>query len=169
MTALFKPARAVRAARTNKRARLAGAAEGESEPLAQHWRRRFFAALADTSNVSESCTIAGVGKATVYDLRRRDQAFAAKWIEALCEGYDNLEMETVYRLRRGDPGDSKYNYAAAIRLLTRHRETVTLERARRASVSIEQVRASLDRKVAEMRALVVAQEETRPDADEAAD
>jgi transcriptional antiterminator Rof (Rho-off) len=34
----------------------------------------------------------------VYDTRRNN-AFARKWQAALCEGYDNLEMELLYRLR----------------------------------------------------------------------
>jgi hypothetical protein len=70
--------------------------------LAQNWRSDFLAKLAETSNVRCAAEFAGVNPTTVYDLRRRDASFAQRWLDALCEGYDNLEMEMLYHLRTGE-------------------------------------------------------------------
>lgn len=155
----------------NPQARQAGAPTGTAPPLVSNWRRTFLICLAETSNIRLASARAGVSPSTAYDLRRRDPDFAAKWADALCDGYDNLEMEMLYRLRSGDlPGDPKFNYPVAFRMLFQHREAVTREKARRADVAARSVRASLDRKVAEMRALVLAdklaaeQEDGRDDA-----
>lgn len=146
------------AARTT-RARQTGAPVATLPRLDKHWRRTFLTTLAETSNVRFACEQAGVPPSTVYDLRRRDPDFAAKWADALCEGYDNLEMEMLHRLRSGEqPDDPKFNYPVAFRMLQQHREAVTREKARRANVTARSVRASLDRKVAEMRALILADE-----------
>ncbi len=123
-----------------------------------NWKSLFFVALAETSNIADACTVAGVSQSKVYALRRRDPGFAEKWAEALCEGYDNLELEVLHRLRSGKPDDAKYNYTAAVRLLARHRDTVSQHRAQRAHVSAAEVRATIDRKIAEMRALLLAQD-----------
>src|SRR5690606_31084263 len=96
---------------------------------------------------------------TVYDLRRRDPGFAQGWLDALCEGYDNLELEMLHHLRSGDssePGAPKFNYAVALRMLLAHRDTVGRERARRADVNIAEVRASIELKVSQMRERVLA-------------
>jgi hypothetical protein len=139
------------------RARQRGESIENVARLDKHWRRYFLTSLAETSNVRLACAAAGVPPSTVYDLRRRDADFAAKWAEALCEGYDNLEMEMLYRLRSGERADDpKFNYPIAFRMLQQHREAVTHEKARRANVTARSVRASLDRKVAEMRALILA-------------
>jgi hypothetical protein len=125
--------------------------------LSQKWRNTFLEKLAETSHVRSACEAAGVGPSTVYDLRRRDAGFAEKWMGALCEGYDNLEMELLHRLRSGEAaGAAKFDAAVAFRMLQAHRENVVREKARRANVDAAGVRAAIDRKVAEMRALVLA-------------
>lgn len=98
----------------NPQARQAGAPTGTAPPLVSNWRRTFLICLAETSNIRLASARAGVSPSTAYDLRRRDPDFAAKWADALCDGYDNLEMEMLYRLRSGDlPGDPKFNYPVA--------------------------------------------------------
>lgn len=126
--------------------------------LANNWRADFLAKLAETSNVRQAADYAGVSPTTVYDLRRRDPGFAQRWLDALCEGYDNLEMEMLYHLRNGERGGDapKFNFAVALRMLLAHRETVTREKARRVDVSVEEVRASIESKVAAMRERVMA-------------
>lgn len=144
--------RAHRASRTD-------ACEAERESLSQTWRADFLAKLAETSNVSRACEHAGVSPGTVYDLRRRDQSFAERWAGALCEGYDNLEIEMLYYLRNGEsaePGAKRFNFPAAVRMLLAHRETVSRERGRRAEVDAAEIRASIDQKVAQMRERVLA-------------
>ncbi len=154
---------AARAAKrvVRRRDRLSNPAATKSEltKLRQNWRAEFLARLAETSNVTEACKSADISPGTVYDLKRRDSSFAANWLDALCEGYDNLEMEMLFHLRNGEsaePGAKRYNFAVALRMLLAHRETVAREKARRAHVTVAEVRASIDRKVAEMRERVLA-------------
>lgn len=142
-----------------RRAKNPEACDAELENLPQTWRRDFLAALAETSNVSRACAAVRVCSRTVYDLRRRDPSFAERWAEALCEGYDNLEMEMLFYLRSGDSPDAgapKFNFPAAVRMLLAHREAVSREKGRRAEVDAAEIRASIDRKVQQMRERIVA-------------
>lgn len=136
-----------------------------SKPRAdEDWRDDFLATLADTSNVSASARTAGVSKSRAYRLRREDEEFARKWQVALCEGYDNLEMELLCRMRTGEVrpaagakrGVRQFDNAVALRLLAAHRESAAKTRAMRASVSAAEVRASIDRKVEALRRKVEA-------------
>lgn len=152
--------RANKRVRRRDRRRPAGGAGTEEGKLSQFWRRDFFAQLAETSNIRKACEVAGVNPSTVYDLRRRDVNFAQRWNAALCEGYDNLEMEMLQNLRRGEAGAGapKYNYAAAMRMLLAHRETAQREKARRVDVSAAEIQASIELKIAQMRDRVLARE-----------
>lgn len=135
-----------------------------AEPeTAKHWTAAFLAALADTSNVAAAARKAGIDVSTAYNLRRRDYEFNRQWQVALCEGYDNLELELLYRLRIGElkqPTGTKrasrsFDNATAFRLLAAHRESATRERARRDHVSADEIRAAIDRKVDELRRRVM--------------
>jgi len=131
--------------------------DAEAGALPRNWRSAFLAALAETSNVRQSCEAAGVNPSTVYDLRRRDAGFAQRWLDALCEGYDNLEIEMLHNLRSGEDGDApKFNFAVALRMLLAHRDAVNREKARRVDVSVAEVRASIDLKIESMRKRVLA-------------
>ncbi|MCW1429162.1 hypothetical protein [Novosphingobium sp. JCM 18896] len=157
MTDDLTPARSKRVARKPLRDAEADAAASTTGKLSNRWREPFFAKLAETSNVAAACAHAGVTRAAVYDLRRRDRRFYDRWMEALAAGYDNLEMELLHHLRTGEiQGGPKFNPLAAMRVLQQHRDTVAREKARRANVDAATVRASIDRKIAEMRALVLA-------------
>lgn len=114
------------------------------------WRVRFLEALAETSNVTASAIRANVPIRTVYKARREEAAFAAKWREALHEGYDNLEMELLGHLRNAQP-ERKMDVAAAMRLLVAHRETVARERALREDDDEQAVLDSIDKFIDEMR------------------
>jgi hypothetical protein len=116
-----------------------GAAATEA-PRHNHWRKAFLDALAETSNVSAAAARVNVPTQTAYKLRREDRDFAAKWLAALNEGYDNLEMELVGYLRDPEP-KRKMDVTAALRLLAAHRETVERRRALNAE---EDERATLD-------------------------
>ncbi|MXP40051.1 hypothetical protein GRI75_00140 [Altererythrobacter soli] len=134
---------------------------------ARDWQRRFLAALAETSNVARAAKAAGVATSTVYDARRKSGEFRRRWQSALCEGYDNLEMELLGRLREGEikraasarTGVRTFDNATAFRLLSVHREAVEKERAGRANVTAAEVRASIERKVAALKARVLARQE----------
>ncbi|MBD2843406.1 hypothetical protein [Erythrobacter rubeus] len=119
-----------------------------------HWRRAFLANLAESSNVSESARKAKAGISAVYKLRRDNPEFAREWLAALWEGYVHLEMEVLRRLREGDQQTSaadKYDFANAIRLLNAHRENAARAQAEQRNVSAAEVRASIDRKVEDIR------------------
>lgn len=59
----------------------------------QHWMVPFLLSLSKTSNVGEACEKAGVGRNTVYDYRKKDADFAAKWDEAIEMALDRLEKK----------------------------------------------------------------------------
>lgn len=122
------------------------------------WRGDFLMALAETSNVTAAALAAGVNPGRAYKSKRIEPDFARLWREALCEGYDNLEMELLHRLRFGEAKDvdAKFDNANALRLLTQHRETVARQRAIRENADIAEVRASIHAKLLEMRDQVLA-------------
>jgi len=120
----------------------------------RHWREKFIAALAQSSNVTWSASQANISVSRVYQARSGEPEFARLWIAALWEGYEHLEMEVLRRLRQGDlltNDGTKYDFANAIRLLTAHRENVARAQAAKRNVSAAEVRASIDRKVEEIR------------------
>ena len=123
-----------------------------------NWKPAFLLALAETSNVSAAASAAGVQPSYPYKVKRDDNTFAQAWREALCEGYDNLELELLHRLRFGETkeGDAKFDNANALRLLTQHRETVARHRAIGANADVAQVRTSIHAKLLELRAQVLA-------------
>ncbi len=121
------------------------------------WQETFIAALAQTSNVSASARKAGVNVSCVYKARRADRAFADAWFDALCQGYDALEMDLLRRLRLGElertgaKSRRKYDNSTAFRLLSAHRETVGREKARREDEDEETILASINAKLDAMR------------------
>jgi hypothetical protein len=123
------------------------------------WIEPFLAELADTSNVSAAARRAEVTTSQAYELRRRDGEFARRWQLALCEGYDNLEMELLHRLRTGEikvPAAAKegavaFDNATAFRLLAAHREVAARQRATRDSEDSEAVLTRINAKLERMR------------------
>lgn len=131
------------------------------------WKVRFLARLAETSNVTAAAAQAQVQLSRVYKEKRDDGEFAARWREALCEGYDLLEIEVLQRLRFGEPKEvgAKFDNATALRLLSQHRETVARERAIRDNADVEEVRRSLHAKLLQIRDEVNRQRSRGPSAD----
>ncbi|WP_394270049.1 hypothetical protein [Qipengyuania sp.] len=132
---------------------------------AKGWEEVFLAQLAQTSNVSGAARAAVVDTSTVYKTRRTNPEFNRAWQEALAEGYDNLEMDLIRRLRVGEltgggPAKSrrKYDNAIAFRLLAAHRETVGRQRALRANEDEDAIIASIDAKLERMRQRQIAME-----------
>lgn len=118
---------------------------------------RFLEQLARTSNVAAAAEAAEVGLGRVYRLRREDPDFARRWYPALAEGYDNLEMELLHRLRSGDDASEqqnarKFDTATALRCLTAHRENVAREKARRRLAEEVATIAAINAKIDAMRA-----------------
>ena len=113
------------------------------------WKRIFLEALAETSSVTRAAERANVPTRTVYKARRGDAGFAAKWLAALREGYDNLEIELLGYLRDPAPG-RKMDVTAALRLLAAHRETVERQRALTEEDDEDGLLDSLDRFIDDM-------------------
>ncbi|MDG6079176.1 hypothetical protein E3U23_08215 [Erythrobacter litoralis] len=130
------------------------------------WKDAFLAELAHSSNVSLAARKAKVDSSTVYKARRSEPDFYRAWQEALAEGYDNLEMDLLRRLRIGEmtgggPTKSrrKYDNAIAFRLLSAHREAVGRQRALRANEDEDAIIASINAKLEKMRQRQLAAEQ----------
>lgn len=141
-------------------------------PLAlKSWSKAFLSHLAATSNVTESAKAAGVSPTTVYDARRADPEFYRQWQQALCEGYDHLEMAVLHRLRMGEVkpaagakrGVRTFDNASALRLLAAHRESAARQRAIRDNEDTEKILASIDTKLERMRQRWLAAQRTSRD------
>lgn len=141
-------------------------------PKRATWMRDFLAALAETSNVTAAAEKARITLGHVYKTRRTDQAFARKWMSALCEGYDNLELELLHRLRSGATGpekDRRFDNATAFRLLAAHRDSAARERAIQDNADSERIVRSINEKLELMRQRSIEIGEYVPDEDEAHD
>lgn len=127
-------------------------------PRNQRWRSKFLDALAATSNISAAAEAAGVPTATAYAAKKRDKAFHDRWLEALCEGYDHLEMTLLERMRHGTPASSdvKFDNAVALRLLGAHRDSALRQRAIRDNRNAAQVVGSINAKLEAMRQRAIA-------------
>ena len=120
----------------------------------RHWRKRFLETLATTSNVNRAAEAANIPLARAYSTRRAEPDFARAWQAAIDDGYLNLEMEVIRRLREGDlttaAGD-KFDFANAIRLLASQRDTPARGANQIRDVTPAEVRASIDRKIEDIR------------------
>ena len=125
----------------------------------KNWQTVFVNALAETSNVKKACVEAGISQACVYKTRRTDADFARRWYAALAEGYDNLEMELLARLREGrledvdeDGSKRKFDIGTAFRCLIAHRETVEREKGRKTLSDEVATMKAINAKIDELRA-----------------
>ena len=142
----------------------------------RNWRDTFIAALGETSHVAAAARAARISLSCVYRTRREDPEFRRRWFAALCEGYDNLEMDLLYWLRTGKAADTraadarneadrgkstetppepparKFDAATALRVLIAHRESVGKERGRQSLEDESAIIASIDAKIDAMRA-----------------
>lgn len=122
------------------------------------WREPFLPALAESSNFSAAARKAKIPTSTIYKLRREDVGFRSAWFDALCEGYDNLEMSLLHRLRIGElegtntKARRKFDNATAFRLLSAHREAVSQQKAIREDEDEDAILASINTKLDAMRA-----------------
>jgi hypothetical protein len=133
---------------------MANSVPRRSSTPGRHWRKQFLETLATTSNVATAAERARVTLGRAHQTRRDEPEFARAWQAAIADGYLNLEMEVIRRLREGDlttaEGD-KFDFANAIRLLATQRDTTARGSAQVRDVSAAEVRASIDRKIADIR------------------
>lgn len=128
-------------------------------PGFRQWSKKFLAELAATSNVSAAARKAGIGTGTAYEARRSNAEFNRAWQQALCEGYDHLEMELLARLRGGEVkpatgskrGVRAFDNATAFRLLAAHRDSAARQRAVRNHEDAEAIILSINAKLEQMR------------------
>lgn len=128
-------------------------------PRFPEWSKAFLAELAATSNVTASASKAGIHTWQAYEARRTRPEFNRAWQQALCEGYDHLEMELLARLRTGEVkpaagakrGVRAFDNATAFRLLAAHRDSAARQRAVRSHEDAEAIIASINRKLDLMR------------------
>ncbi len=126
----------------------------------RHWRARFLETLTATSNVERAVAAAKVTLARAYQTRRAEPEFARAWQAAIADGYLNLEMEVIRRLREGDlvtANGDKFDFANAIRLLATRRDTPARGQSEVRDVSAAEVRASIDRKIEDIRRRIARQ------------
>lgn len=143
----------------------AGAKPADRKPSFAKWSRAFLAELAATSNVSASARKAGVNTSKAYEARRTNPEFYRAWQDALCEGYDHLEMSLLHRLRTGElkpaagakKGVRQFDNATAFRLLAAHRAAAAQGRAIRENEDADAILASIDAKLDRMRERAIAQ------------
>ena len=109
------------------------AADGSSN--ARPGRRQmdiFLDALAGSSNVAASARAAGISANAMYRERRRNPGFAARWHEALCEGFARLDAELVSEALIAPSGNvtdatlksRAQKYRLGLSLLAAHRAAV---------------------------------------------
>ncbi|WOF43681.1 hypothetical protein KNJ79_01560 [Sphingopyxis indica] len=92
----------------------------------------FLDELAASSNVAASARAAGVSANAMYRERRRNAAFAKRWLAALCEGYARLEAELLSEALVAPNGNVKeatlksraQKYRLGLSLLAAHRAAV---------------------------------------------
>jgi hypothetical protein len=96
------------------------------------WQEVFLAQLRETGNVSAAARAAGTCRSRCYEWRRRDQAFAADWADALEEAADRLEMEAFRRAVKGVDED-RFFQGSVVGEVTRYSDSLLmfLLRARR--------------------------------------
>lgn len=122
-------------------------------PLSRSWKRVFLIALGQSSDLQSACKAARTTIERAYSVRREDPEFAMAWRRALLEGYENLELETLFYLRTGQAphGETKFDVANAIRLIRGQAEFAARERAAREDDDDQAVLDSIDRKLDKMR------------------
>ena len=139
------------------KAKASGAAH--KPPSFAQWSKVFLAELAITSNVTAAATKAKIFTAKAYEVRRQKPEVNRQWQQALCEGYDHLEMELLQRLRKGEVkpasaarrGVRAFDNATAFRLLVVHREAAAKQRAIRGNLDSETIILSINAKLEQMR------------------
>jgi hypothetical protein len=142
----------------DKTGRRAQASAPRAHSFAQ-WSKAFLSELAATSNVSAAARKAKISTTTAYDTRRANPEFNRKWLAALCEGYDHLEMELLHRLRTGEvkpaagakKGVRAFDNATAFRLLAAHRESAARQRAINHNQDSARILVSINTKLDKMR------------------
>ena len=141
------------------KSRRSAVARPAKKPTFIRWSKVFLAELAATSNISAAARKAKITTASAYEARRHNSDFNRAWQQALCEGYDHLEMELLRRFREGEikpaagakKGVRTYENATALRLLAAHKDSAARQRAVRDNEDAATIAASINTKLEQMR------------------
>ena len=125
----------------------------EATRIGRGWRRHFIIAFGQSSDIGFACKVAGVPVELAYSARREELDFSNAWRRALLEGYENLELETLFYLRTGQPpyAEGKFDVLNAIRLIKGQADVAARERAAREEDDEQEVLDSIDRMLDGMR------------------
>jgi len=125
----------------------------------KNWKDVFITTLAESSNPEAAAKAAGIRLAWAYKCRREDPDFATRWHGALCEGYDSLEMELLYRLRSGkveeldeEGNKRKFDIATGFKILAAHREQLAKVTQQEDPQDEKAILESINKKIDAMRA-----------------
>jgi len=125
----------------------------------KNWREVFLCTLAETSRVETAAKEARVRLSWAHKIRREDPEFARGWQDALCEGYDSLEMDLLYRLRSGrieevdeDGTKRKFDIATGFKILAAHREQLAKSTRQEDPQDERALIDSINKKIETMRA-----------------
>ena len=155
--------------------RIGKAAEGGKARPSGRQMDIFLDALAESSNVAASARAAGVSANAMYRERRRNPGFAARWHEALCEGFARLEAELLSEALIAPSGNVKdatlksraQKYRLGLSLLAAHRAAVRGGAAAPAAQAVAgDAKARLAVKLRAMQARLHKERERRADGDD---
>lgn len=133
------------------------------KPRRKSWtkmrRENFLTELATTANVRAAARAANMCPQAAYKLRNRDPGFYREWLDALTQGYEQLELMLLEQAMYGLEEDVWYSGAivgtkrrhsdvVALTLYRAHRETVL---RRRSTDEPEEIRTRLATKLLEMK------------------
>lgn len=125
----------------------------------KNWRDVFISTLGETSNVEAAAQVAGIRLSWAQKIRREDPEFARRWHDALCEGYESLEMDLLYRLRSGrieevdeDGNKRKFDIATGFKVLAAHREQLAKVSKQEEPQDEKAILDSINKKIDAMRA-----------------
>lgn len=119
------------------------------KPKQDDWRVLFLAAFEERGTVIQACRAAGVGRSTVYEERKRNQAFADAWAEVEEDTTEIMEREGYRRAVEGWIERQKFerNEAGELELVEQVRKfsdtlLIFLLKARRPKVYRERIEHS---------------------------
>jgi len=122
----------------------------------------FLTTLAETCNVTVSAQAAGISISHAYNLRKKDAAFRAGWLEAMGVAYSRLELVLLDRafngtekvITRKDGGEDRmleYSNQLGLTLLKMHRDTAKEADADVPEQDASELRERLVRKLERLR------------------
>lgn len=112
---------------------------------AREQRRIFLDAIGKGMSVSSACKAADIGRTTAYRWRKTNKPFAKAWDEAEQDGIDRLEDRALAMAHAGDA--KLIMFLLKAKRPEKYRESVAHTHSGGFDVNLDEVRASIDRKL----------------------